>query len=322
MGKRVFVSYSRKDAEVVTSLVGDVVAMQNEAWQDLQLAGGQKWWDEVLNHIESCDVFLVAISEHWLDSEACRAEHRFALACQKPVLPVTISAGLSDALVPPELAALQRVNYVEPDRRAAISLAAAIAGLPPAAPVTGSPARPGVPGTYVSDLRDEIESATPLDLVTQNQILGQLRGRLDDGVDPAVIRQLLERFRRRDDLYAKVAEQINDALAQLGGTPAPTVRAAMPPPTQPLADAPVAPLAAAPHPPPQYVAAAPAAPTGRVSGAWWLAPIFFGLIGGLIAWAVVKATDSRVARNMLIVGVVSSFVWFAIVASQGTSGSP
>ena len=45
-----------------------------------------------------------------------------------------------------------------------------------------------------------------------------------------------------------------------------------------------------------------------VSGVWWLLPILFGLIGGLIAWLVNKEADPGRARAMLIVGVVMSLL--------------
>ena len=47
-------------------------------------------------------------------------------------------------------------------------------------------------------------------------------------------------------------------------------------------------------------------PRRRVSGAWWLLPIFMGWLGGLIAWLVNKDVDPRMARAMLITGIVVS----------------
>lgn len=52
--------------------------------------------------------------------------------------------------------------------------------------------------------------------------------------------------------------------------------------------------------------AQPARAVGGTSGAWWLLPIFFGWLGGLIAWAVVRGKDPGKARTMLIVGIVLS----------------
>jgi len=58
------------------------------------------------------------------------------------------------------------------------------------------------------------------------------------------------------------------------------------------------------------VSAAPVTPIIQsVSGAWWLLPIFFTWLGGLIAWAVTKARDPKKARSMLIWGIVLTFIY-------------
>jgi len=40
------------------------------------------------------------------------------------------------------------------------------------------------------------------------------------------------------------------------------------------------------------------------SNAWFLLPIFFGLIGGIIAFFILRQSDSRKARNCLYLGIV------------------
>ena len=59
---------------------------------------------------------------------------------------------------------------------------------------------------------------------------------------------------------------------------------------------------------------AAAAPPRRVSGAWWLLPIFIGWIGGLIAWLVNKDVDPKQARAMLVTGIASSVVVWVVIA--------
>lgn len=54
--------------------------------------------------------------------------------------------------------------------------------------------------------------------------------------------------------------------------------------------------------------ASPWQPAQHVSGAWYLVPLFFGIIGGIIAWAVTKDRDPKRATNLLIFGLVWSMV--------------
>ena len=58
---------------------------------------------------------------------------------------------------------------------------------------------------------------------------------------------------------------------------------------------------------------APSNAAQRVSGAWYLLPLFFGIIGGIIAWAVNKDKDPKRARNLLIFGLLWTFVPLIIV---------
>ncbi len=40
------------------------------------------------------------------------------------------------------------------------------------------------------------------------------------------------------------------------------------------------------------------------SGLWYLLPIIFGIIGGVIAWFVIKQDDPSKAKNCLYLGIV------------------
>ena len=58
---------------------------------------------------------------------------------------------------------------------------------------------------------------------------------------------------------------------------------------------------------------APSNAAQHVSGAWYLVPLFFGILGGIIAWAVNKDKDPKRARNLLIFGLLWTFVQLIIV---------
>ncbi|HVH14783.1 MAG TPA: hypothetical protein VNA15_03575 [Candidatus Angelobacter sp.] len=55
-------------------------------------------------------------------------------------------------------------------------------------------------------------------------------------------------------------------------------------------------------------AAAPWKPAQQVSAARYLVPLFFGILGGMIAWTVNKDKDPKRARNLLIFGLVWTVV--------------
>ena len=62
------------------------------------------------------------------------------------------------------------------------------------------------------------------------------------------------------------------------------------------------------NPQPRYNNSQRNGPYVGVSAAWWLLPIFFSFIGGIIAWVCVKDTDPRMARNCLILGIILTVV--------------
>jgi RNA polymerase subunit RPABC4/transcription elongation factor Spt4 len=46
--------------------------------------------------------------------------------------------------------------------------------------------------------------------------------------------------------------------------------------------------------------------------AWYLAPLLFGIVGGLIGYVGTKDRDQNMASNLLIFGIIWSFVLFLI----------
>jgi|ERR1700682_1754380 len=77
-GMKVFISYSRHDEGAVRALVGDLQRARVQVWLDEDLGGGESWWRDILGQILTCEVFIVALSDHSLDSKPCQAELRYA----------------------------------------------------------------------------------------------------------------------------------------------------------------------------------------------------------------------------------------------------
>lgn len=314
MGKRVFVSYSRFDARIVDTIVADLGSLGHQPWVDRQILGGQRWWNEILAGIEACEIFLIGLSPAALDSAACRAEYRYATALAKPVLPVAVRHGITDSLLPEGLAAVNRIDYTTEDKNAFSQLLRGLSSLPAPPPLPNPmPPRPKIPETYLYDLKEEIDSDEPLPSAKQEHILKQLTARLQQGSDPGATRELLQRMQRRDDLLVRTSQRIGELLSTLPPTHAPMVGA--PAITNPVPGYPqrMPPVEVLP-PPVATSGRSPGTDTPKVSPAWWLVPIVFGLIGGVVAWFVNKDQAPGTARNMVIVGAISSVVWYFIFA--------
>ena len=211
--RQLFISYARKNKPDVDDLVRDLDALGYQTWVDSSLRGGQTWWEEILRRIADSDVFLVVVSRHTLSSVACKRELEWALALNKPVLPVAVERR-PDAL-PRTLSMRQIVDYSKSGREAAFALAGGLTTLPPAPPLPEQlPEPPPAPLSYLSDLVDQVSQPDPLTHEQQHQILVQLQPALRsaDPEERGGGRYVLETFNKRQDLYADV----DRTLAQLG----------------------------------------------------------------------------------------------------------
>ena len=51
----------------------------------------------------------------------------------------------------------------------------------------------------------------------------------------------------------------------------------------------------------------------RRSGAWFLLPIFLGIVGGVIAYFVLRHDDPSKAKNCLLLGSTLTALWIAAI---------
>lgn len=213
----VFISYGREDAAKVGSLADDIGGLGHQVWFDQDLTGGQAWWDHILKSIRQYDVFVFALSPASLDSPACKLEYTYAAQLRKSILPVLVAEGVSVELLPSSLAQLQYVDYRREDKNALKALAKALAGLPPPLPLPEPlPEPPAAPVSYLSSLSELIDAQRPLSFDEQTAVVLRLKhGLRDDSTNPELARALLRKLRSRDDLYAKVGEEIDDLLRAL-----------------------------------------------------------------------------------------------------------
>ena len=211
--RQLFISYARENKPDVEALVRDLHALGYQTWVDSSLRGGQTWWHEILRRIADSDVFVAIVSGHTLSSVACKRELEWALALNKPVLPLAVER-LPDAL-PRTLSMRQIIDYSQSGREAAFALAGALGTLPPAPPAPEQlPEPPAAPLSYLSDLVEQVGQPEPLTQQQQHQILIQLEPALRsaDAEERRGGRYVLEMFSRRGDLYADVDRTLAQIL--------------------------------------------------------------------------------------------------------------
>ena len=211
--RRIFVSYSRTNLDVVSQLIQDLKAVGIDTWHDQALSGGQRWWNDILAQIRNCDIFIFAVSSESLASEACKSEVAYVAQLGKTILPVLVADGININLLSPPLNEIQITDYRRHDKDAAFALVKAIYVAPEAAaPPDPLPPPPPVPISYLATLKERIDASDQLTAQTQIALLFELEEGLTDGRSPAEIRDLLLSLRRRDDLLAKIAVKIDAAL--------------------------------------------------------------------------------------------------------------
>jgi len=214
--KKVFVSYSRNNLDVITQLVKDLQAVGMETWHDQTLTGGQRWWDNILANIRGCDIFVFALSPESWESEACRSELGYVVQLGRPILPVLVADGINLNLLSAPINEIQVTDYRLRDKEAAFALMRALSAAPTAPALPDPlPATPAVPVSYLGTLKERIDASGTLGPQEQNLLFLELEDAIDEGRSPTEIRELLLSLKRRDDLLARVATKVDAALKEL-----------------------------------------------------------------------------------------------------------
>jgi serine/threonine kinase PknH len=213
-----FISYSSQDRSAIEPLTTALRRARQQVWFDDDLGGGEAWWNEILEQIRSCEVFIVALSNHSLESKPCQAELRYAKALERPILPVRI--GPVDSMRANPLAALQVIDYQNPSVDAGIQLVTAVHGLaaqqrPLPSPL---PDEPPVPFAYLMRLSSTL-AEQDLDPRQQTHLVTELKSGLEeDGDDPTArndIGRLLRMLRDRSDVTYRTRTEIDELLASV-----------------------------------------------------------------------------------------------------------
>ncbi|MCH9665770.1 MAG: toll/interleukin-1 receptor domain-containing protein [Gammaproteobacteria bacterium] len=221
---KIFISYNRESEAIVKTLADDLDALGHSVWLDQELSGGQSWWDHILSNIRQCDIFIFALSNETLNSVACKREYLYGFDLGKPILPVRVGEGISINLLPPALSKLQIVDYRKKDRDAAIRLARSLGSIPPPGPLPDPlPPPPEAPISYLGSLTEKIGTTSTLTYEEQSILIVDLKRGLRDSEITVDARTLLERLRRRRDLLASIAEEIDELLERKEAPPRETI---------------------------------------------------------------------------------------------------
>lgn len=212
--RSVFISYSRADQDQVGELFGDLQGLGHNPWMDKELSGGMAWWKEILRRIRDADVFVYVASAASIGSQACQRELKYALTLGKPILPIRTADGPRVESLPSAIQALQLLDYRTADKAVVFALAKALAEISKSPPLPEPlPAEPALPASYLVELRElaEIEGALPFE--SQTALLVKLREKLKEEEERPDVLDILQGFRKRQDLLAIVAEGIDEILA-------------------------------------------------------------------------------------------------------------
>ena len=138
-------------------------------------------------------------------------ELNYAAALGKPVVPLLIADGVATKLLPSVLSAIQFVDYRQHDKQAFIALTKALGRLPaPPALPEPLPDPPDVPVSYLSSLSERVGTSQTLSFDQQSALLVELKTALRNQEDVEEVRQLLQALRRRGDLLASVAHELDE----------------------------------------------------------------------------------------------------------------
>jgi hypothetical protein len=214
-----FISYSRRDEDVVKALTRGLEAAGVDVWRDHELHGGDAWWSVILERIRGCSVFVFALSDTSLyRSKPCRAELEYAMLLRRPVVPVQVGAVSSMRAMP--LADLQVVPYRTDDATSGFAVLAAVnqAGARTVPLPEPLPPSPPIPYGYLLALSKKIDVGD-LAPAEQMRVVDDLRRALRDEQEDAVradIIRMLTDMRSKSWTAVVADREIEDVLATHG----------------------------------------------------------------------------------------------------------
>ena len=195
MTKKIFISYSRRDAPEAQRLLDVLQLIGYEVWLDqARLRIGENWWSEILAGIRNSAVVICVVSPAWLASEACKAEAKYAMATNRRLLTV-LTDQITPSALPHELAGLHAgpISNIT-------QISAAIEAAPPVPLPERLPEPPPMPLGWAI-VQAVVRTTDHLDADVQSPVVGFLVTKARSPVlkERRLARRLAGEFRERPD---------------------------------------------------------------------------------------------------------------------------
>ncbi|MEX5716963.1 TIR domain-containing protein [Geodermatophilus maliterrae] len=211
---KIVISYAREDRAVVDELVETLRLLGHDPWTDAGAHSGGRWWDEIVERIQQCDLLLAVTSPASLASKACTLERQYALASDRLFLPVLVAQVNMQGL-PSEFAQIHFFDYTVRNSSSTGRLFRALGQLPPPRPLPHPPPPPPPPPlSYLNLIADRVGALVP-DPYLQDRIVTDLTTglRSADPEEKATAADLLRRFVEHPQSLQGPAERARQALS-------------------------------------------------------------------------------------------------------------
>jgi hypothetical protein len=166
----IFISYSRRDSELVTRLYEDIQAQGLAVWMDRNaIEAGTLWRSSIVAGIEECRVFLLVVSAASQQSRNVAKELALAESNSKPILPVLIDKTPIQADFGYSLAGIQFVDMFR--KGYADCLAEILAAIPrlSAEPASNAPSAAAAASGVVTQPGEMVAVVAHQDVAEQRQ---------------------------------------------------------------------------------------------------------------------------------------------------------
>jgi hypothetical protein len=157
---------------------------------------------------------VFVLSPASLASRACQAELSYALALGRTILPVMVR-DTNVQLAPPSIGLTHIVDYRQRNADSAIALLIAVTQAPAPGPLPDPlPEPPPPPITDLGLVRDRV-AAPSLTFAEQQDLLAQLKARVDNDDERDAVTALLRQLRVRSDIAESVGREVDALVARL-----------------------------------------------------------------------------------------------------------